>query len=138
MIGEVSCGRDVIQLRGWKVLVGPGLAAVDRDVPAAVVAVDHPHRIVGIDPEVVVVAVPRPDRHVERLAAVGRFVEAGVQRVHRVLRFRVGENVRVVEGALAQLALVVHLRPRRAAVVGSEDAAIFVFDERVETVAVGA
>src|SRR5207302_5888578 len=44
----------------------------------------------------------------------------------------------VVKRALAQLALIVHLGPRRAAILGAEDAAVFVFNERVDAAAVGA
>ena len=45
---------DVIELRGRILLAGPGLAAVDGDVAAAVVAVDHALRIVGGDPQIVI------------------------------------------------------------------------------------
>ncbi len=47
----------------------PGLAAVVRDVDAAVVGADHPLGVRGIDPQVVVVAVAE-EHLLERLAAV--------------------------------------------------------------------
>jgi hypothetical protein len=46
----------------------------------------------------------------------------------------VGEEVRVVEGALTDATLVVHQRPRVAAVVAAEEAAVVVLDERVDAI----
>src|SRR5207247_5589041 len=58
--------------------------------------------------------------------------------VDDVLVLRIGEDVRVIEGALPQLAIVVRLRPRRSAIVRAEYAAVVVLDERVHAAAVGA
>ena len=74
----------------------------------------------------------------ERLAAVGRSERARVERIHRVLVVRVGEHVRVVERALPDRPRGVHELPRRARVVGAEEAAVFVLDERVDATGVGA
>ena len=46
--------------------------------------------------------------------------------------------MRVVEGALADAARLVHQLPRRAGIVRAEEAAVVVFDERVDAVRVGA
>jgi hypothetical protein len=74
-------GDDVVELRGRLVVDrGPRAAAVERDVGAAVVALDHPARVVGRDPQVVVVAVRHRDRG-EGLPPVERAVEAGVEDV---------------------------------------------------------
>ena len=76
-------------------------------------------RVVGIDPEVVVIAV-RPLADVgQRLAAVGRAEAAHVQQVDGVFGDRIGDDVRVVERALTDVAVVVHQRPRLAGIVRS-------------------
>jgi hypothetical protein len=67
-------GLDAIELGGHLVVLrGPGLSAVDRDIRAAVVAVDQDLVVRGVDPEVVVVAVRRANA-VPRLAAVSGLV----------------------------------------------------------------
>ena len=48
---------DVIELRRREILLAPRLPATDRDRAAAVVAVHEMCRVVGIDPEVVMVTV---------------------------------------------------------------------------------
>ena len=60
VIEKLVIGRHVIELRrGLVVLRGPGLAAIDSDGRAAIVAVNHSHGIRGIDPEAVVIAMRR-------------------------------------------------------------------------------
>src|SRR5689334_2250452 len=120
LVGNVRGGDDVVELgRGLVVLAGPGGAAVVADVGAAVVAVDHAIGIVRRDPEPVVVAVRRAHRR-EGATAIDRAIHAGVQHVHGLGIFGIGVDVRVVPGALAQIALVVRAPPRVAAVVGAE------------------
>src|SRR5208282_5960779 len=59
---KIVVGGDVVELRGGLVVLrGPVFAAVDADGGAAVVAVDHAIRVVGIDPESVMIAVRRVD-----------------------------------------------------------------------------
>ena len=127
-VGEVVGGRDVVELRGREVLVGPGLAAVERDVRAAVVRLDHPLRVVGGDPEVVVVAVrigDVPKRH----ATVRRAIQPRVHRPDRVGILGVGKDLHVVPGALAELVVTVHVLPGRAAVVRAVHAALLGLDQ---------
>ena len=123
MVGKVVRDIHMVQLGSRIRLTGPGVAAVDGDIAAAVVRVAHAHRIVRVDPEVVLVAVRRTDDMVEGLTAVVRTVEAGIQRIHAFRIHRVGVHPRVVEGALAQLPLVVRETPGGAPVVGAEHAA---------------
>src|SRR6266566_4209142 len=68
-----------------------------------------------------VVAMRRPQLR-ERPAAVHGAIHPRVQHVDRLGILRIGVNVRVVPGALAEIALLVRAAPRIAAVVGSEDA----------------
>ena len=73
------------------------------------------------------------------LAAVGRAEELHVQDVDGVLLHRIGVDARVVERALAHVAVVVRHLPRRAGIVADVEAAgRFVLDERVDAIAVGA
>ena len=138
VIRHVRGGEDVVELRGRKVLVGPGLAAVDRDVGAAVVALDHAAcgRSGAIHRSWLSPCGTR--MLLQRLAAVGRLIERHVEDVDRVLRLRVGVDARVVEGALPDVAVVVHQLPRRARVVRQEHAAVLRLDDRVDAIGVGA
>src|SRR5439155_7320571 len=116
VVRHLMSGGDVVRLRRREGERGPGAPGVGGDGAAPVVGVDHPVGIAGIDPEVVVVAVGGRDV-VEGDAAVGGAVHAGVEHVDRVLALRVGVDPRVVEGALAELAVGVGALPGGAAVV---------------------
>ena len=119
LIRDVRGQEHVVELRGRIVLIRPRLPAVDADVRAAVVRFDHAVRIARRDPHVVVVAVRHA--HVrDRLAGVGRLVDVDVQDPDGVLDLRIGVDARVVERALADVAVVVDLLPRRARVVGDD------------------
>ena len=94
--------------------------------------------VVGVDPDVVVVAVRALADVGERLAAVGRAERARVEQVHGVLVVRIRGDVRVVERALPEAPGRVHQRPARAGIVGREEPAVLVLDERVDAVRIGA
>ena len=74
----------------------------------------------------------------ERLAAVGRAERARVQHVDGVFRDRIGDDVRVVEGALPDVAVLVDEHPGAAGVVRDVESALVVLDQRVDPVRVGA
>ncbi len=116
VIGKVLGDGDVIELSGREILLRPGLAAVERHVCAAVVAVDHAFRIVRCDPQIVVVAVRHTNRLV-RFAAIGGFEECSIQDVDRVAIFRIGVNARVVKRPLPYFAIFADLLPRCAGIV---------------------
>ena len=62
-IGKLLVHADSIDLRGRLILLrGPGCAAGERDVGAAVVAIDHLLRIERVDPQVVVIGMRRRTR----------------------------------------------------------------------------
>ena len=71
-------------------------------------------------------------------AAIGGTVKAGVQHVHRVLHLGVGIDARIVKRALAQTAVFAGHLPGGAAVIGNEDAAIFVFHNGVDALPIRA
>src|SRR5690606_31268576 len=90
---------DVVELRRRLVVDGgEGGAAVERDVGAAVVALDHALVVTRVDPDVVVVAVGRGDR-VEGAPAVVGAMQVQVVHIDRLGVHRVGGDVGVVPGA---------------------------------------
>ncbi len=129
-VRELIVRRDPIELRRRLIVLRrPGLSAVERDGGAAVVAQDHPARVVRIDPEIVVVSVGH--RQVgEGLPAVGRLVHLDVREINGVGVPRIGSDPRVVPGALADLVIVVDLRELAAVVLAAEEAAVLRLDER--------
>ena len=123
VIRLVICRDYPVELSGRVLLVGPSLAAVDRDVPATVVGIDHAIGVRRRDPQVVVVTVRHIDRGRKRLSAIVRPVEPGIERVDHVFVLRVGVDTRVIEGALAELAFVVPALPAISGIIRTEDAA---------------
>ena len=136
MVRNVLRRDDVVELLGREGLPRPPGARVRRDRTTAVVRHHEVRRIVRVDPQVVEIAVREVVDRGHRLAGVARAEDRRVLHVHHVLVLRVGEDVRVIEGALADVALVVDQRPRRPRVVRLEEAALLVLDERVHPVRV--
>ena len=119
-----------VELRGRLVVdAAPGLAPVQADGGAAVVALDHPHRVRGVDPQVVVV-VMRGGDHLEGVAAVGGAVHLLAERPDLIGIGGVGVHVGEVERLLPQLGVVGDHLPRIAVVVGAVQPAVARFDQR--------
>ena len=57
MVRDLLGDGHVVELRGGVLLAGPRLAAVEGDVAAAVIALDHAQGVGGVDPEVVIIGV---------------------------------------------------------------------------------
>src|SRR5438876_6753483 len=92
---------DVVELRRRLIVLrGPGLSAIHADGGTAVIAIDEPIGIGGIDPEAVMIAM-WSGKQIERLAAIARAESTRIQNVDSVRGFRVGEDVREVPCALA-------------------------------------
>ena len=127
---------DAVELRSRLVVLRrPALATIQRNRGAPIVAVDQVLVVLRVDPERMVIAVRRGD-HGERLAAVGAAKGRRVQHVHGRFILRVGEEMDVVPGASAQLALVVGPRPRRTGVVGAEQTPVVGLDHRPDALGV--
>src|SRR5256885_811913 len=98
MIAPVSCcdpmtqygyrgiGGDVIDLGDWDLVIAvPGLSAVERDRRALIEAEEHPLAVGRIDPDLVrVLTAGCALEGAERLAAVGRSIHGGADRVESV------------------------------------------------------
>ena len=111
---------------------GPGIAAVERDAGASVVALYHPPRVCRVDPQVVVVAVRGTDFG-ERLAAVDRLPGVVVQNPDGLSILRVSEYVLVVPGAALQVALIADQLPCIPVIFRPVDAAVIGLDRRPDT-----
>ena len=129
-VGKLVVGGEVVELRRELVVDRrPGLAAVERHARPAVVALDHPLRVARVDPQLVVVAVRRGYPH-EGLAPVRRLPHVQVQHVAGVRVLRVGVYVGVVPRPLQQVAVVVDVLPRIAAVVRPVQPPLLGLDDR--------
>ena len=136
VIGDVLRRDHVVPLRGREVLRAPLPTGVHRHRAATVVGAHEVRRIGRVNPQIVVVAVRAVADARERLARVGRTEQRGVLRVHNVRVLVVGEQMRVVECALTDIAVAVHQRPRGTSIVALEQAAVIVLDQRVHAVRV--
>ena len=114
---HVDLGRRLVQD------ARPRASAVRRDVRAAVVALDRVERVIGIEPDAVVVAVRRRDGR-ERLAAVRGLEQP--ERVHPDFFgvFRVHVHVVEVERTRAQVRRAVDQLPGRTGIVRAIQAAL--------------
>jgi hypothetical protein len=137
MVGNVAGCGNVVELRGRESLGSPRFAAIHRHIRAAIVALDHALGIGGVDPKVVIVAVWNANR-LKCLAAVNGFVETGIEHVDRIARFGVGVDAGIVEGALAETAILTDSFPGGAGVVGGEDSPVIGFDDGVDVVGIAA
>src|SRR5262249_3592381 len=133
-IGETIVGHGMVNLRRRLVrLRRPARAAIGAYVGAAVVRFDHAVGILGIDPQTVVIAMRHADRF-ESFAPVVGAIHACVQYIDAVSGAGIGEDVRVIESALAVLAVAVDQRPGVTAIIGPEQPALIVLDERPDAV----
>ncbi len=138
-VGILVVDVDTIELRRLLVVDRrPRSACVERYVGAAVVALDHAARIVGVDPQIVVVAMTGGDL-AEAGAAVGRLPHLQIGDVDGVGMAGVGEDVGVVPGPVHQVAIGRDLGPARAEVVGAVEAGLVAlgFDQRPDAAGAG-
>ena len=125
---------DVVELGERQVLhEAPVPPAVIREGNAAVVAQDHPARVVGVDPELVNVAVDdRAGHHGgEGAAGVLRHRHRPVQRIDAVLVGGMGAQIRVVERPGRNAGRVGDGPPAAAAVIGAQQLAPLGLHQRV-------
>src|SRR5262249_13606041 len=125
-VRELVVGADVIKLRGWLIIPGrPGLAAVDRDDRALVAGQEDDPRVVGVDPEgVIVVAAGGALEVREGPAAVLGAVGRRVGHVDDFLVLRIDLDLREVGAAAPQPALAVDALPALARIIRAVDAAV--------------
>ena len=84
VVGPAVVGDHMVELRSRLVVLGtPGLSAVSRDDSAPVIAVDESLRIVGINPQAMVVSMWR-GQQVKPSPAIHGAKHSGVKHVNRV------------------------------------------------------
>ena len=140
-IGELLVNGDPIEFSGGLVvLFGPGLSAVEADSSPAVIALNHNIRIMGVDPQSVVIAMGYSNRGVEIFSAIYGLVKADITGIEGVLISGVGSKVRVVPATLAQFMIPIDTRPGLATIIRTVEAAFFFFcclNNRPNAVGVG-
>ena len=114
----------------------PRLAAVAAEIDAAVVGVDHPVGVFRVDPHVVVIAVMDAFHRLDALATVDGLQQRDLRGVEHVGVRRVNRERGVVPSPLPQDAVVAGQTPVFAAVVGTEQAPLLRFDDRVNPLAI--
>ena len=124
-IGKAVVSAYVEHLRRGLVIPGaPGGAAVHGDGGALVYAADHDLRIVGVDPDgVVIVAARRALEGCESLARIGGTVRGSVGGENHIRIFWVHGQAGEIIAAPGHARFRVGARPVLAGVVGAEDAA---------------
>src|ERR1019366_235406 len=132
-IREAIVGDHVKELRGRLVVPRvPGLASIHADGGALVGRQQDDARVVGVDPNgVIVVAAGRAFDGRETRAAVYRPVSGSVGDVDHVLVFRIDAHAGEIGAAPPDALFVVDALPVGAGVVGAVDASFFGVDQRV-------
>ena len=123
-------GRNPVKLRRGLVVVRcPVVAAIVGNLPAPVVGNGHALIIVGVDPEVMVVAVGRVFQF-KCFAAIFRHPIAHVHHIYQIFVLRVGINPAVIPGPLQHGAILIDSGPGFTRIVGPIYAGSFgVFDD---------
>ena len=128
MIGSIGIGDHVIELgSGLVIFASPRLAAIERERDAAVVRRHHAPRILGINPQPVIVSV-RNFYFVKAASAVGGLVKINIEEVHRVGILRIGDHVHVVPRPLLKGAVVIDQFPGLTTIVGTVKPTFLGFD----------
>jgi hypothetical protein len=115
---------DVIKLRGRLVVPGaPRFATIHTDRSALVRREEHDVRVLGIDPErVIVVAAGRAFERGPRLAAVRRFIRRNRGGIYDVFVARIDVNLREVAAARPCTSIGANAPPRFTGIVRTVDA----------------
>ncbi len=135
VIRETVVSDHVIELRRRLVpLIRPTCAAVGAYVGSAVIRFNHAVRIIGINPQAMIVAVRHANRAKSFSAVVGA-IHSRVQHINAVGVAWIGKNMRVIKRALPILAIAIRQRPCIAAIIGAEQAAFIRFHQRPNAIA---
>src|SRR5215831_209729 len=103
------------------------------DVCATIVSLNHPARVIRVDPEIVVVTV-RDGILDERRAAIRGLPRRAVEDIDGVRLRRMGENMHVVPCTPAQITLLALALPRLPAVIRPEHRPVFRLNNRVDAI----
>ena len=113
-------GCDVVELGGGLIIDGrPGGPAVEGDAGPSIVPLNHTLGVVGIDPQVVVIAVRGGDL-VEGLATIGRLPALEIENPNGVGVLGVGEDMLVVPRSPLKVPVIANHLPGGTSVIGPE------------------
>ena len=98
---------------------GPSFAAVEANTGSAVVAFDHSTGVLGVDPQIMVIAM-RGGHLLEILSAVDGLPSLIVEDPQGIAILRVSEDVLVIPGSSLDVLVVAHIFPVRSAVIGAK------------------
>src|SRR5258708_4487451 len=131
-VGKSVVDGDVVKLAGGLVEPGaPCFAGVAGDDCALVATHNHAQRLIGIDPQsVIIVAAGRAFPGVESGSAVGGLVRRGVRHINRVGIFWIDAEFTEVPAALPDAAVVRDTLPVLRAVVGTVQTTVFGVDDQ--------
>ena len=137
-VRETVDGHDVVELRRGLVVPGaPCRGAVETDDGALVGPENHARRIVGRDPQAVVVVAPRRAFDgVEGLSPVPRAVERSIADVNRVGVFGINRHTAEIPSAFPDSIFRVHSPPVHARIVGAIEPALFGIHDQVNAIGI--
>src|SRR5215831_4552230 len=91
----------------------------------------------GIDPQSMVIAVRRANGF-KTLSTIGRARDTGVENIHRVRILWIRKNMMEIPGTLREPVIRIDEMPAFASILAAVDAALFRFNDRVDTVPIRA
>ena len=125
--------HHVIELRGWLVEPGaPRLTAVARYDRSLVAAENHPPRLIGINPQFVIVVAPgRAFESCERLPSVARLVSCGIRDVHNVWILGIHADFSEIPPALPDAPVIRNALPTLPTVVRTIEPALLGIHDQI-------
>ena len=141
-VGELIVHVDAVNLGGGHIALGrPSAAVIQADAHPAIIGDGHVFRIVGVDPQIVVIAVGAIDVFPGAPAVEGA-QGWGAEHVNGMLVLGVGEDLDVVPGALHQAVVAGDSGPTFSGIGRDEQATFFLvritLDEGIDPLGVRA
>jgi hypothetical protein len=90
----------MIKLRGWIIFICPGLATVGRNAGSSIIGGNHPLRIIGIYPKIVVITMRHIDVDIKSFPSIYRFIKIYIQAIDGFRIERIGVDTGIIEGTL--------------------------------------
>ena len=132
-VRKLAVHGHMVELRGGIFLIRPAFSTIITDVGTPIIGFNHALRVVGINPQVVVVPMGCGNG-LKGFAAIGGFVKADIQHVHRFRRFGVSNDVGIIKCPLAKILVAVGAHPGFAAILRPKNPALFGLDDGIHQV----
>ena len=124
----------MVELLRRNVLRTPRSARGVRHRTATIVGVHQVRGIVHVDPQIMMIAVRTVPRILQRPATIGRAEHRCVLQIDHVGVLVIGDDVRVIKGALTDVATPVRKCPRCAGIVALEQTTVIVLHDGVHAI----